>query len=235
MQKADIHIHTTRSNGFAEPEDVVQHVLKNTDIDVIAITDHDSIAGGADAQSWLHRSRTLGRPLEVVIGSEISSGDGHILGLFLKENVPMGLDAHTTIDLIHQQGGIAIAAHPFSSVLRCLGMKGVGDLIQTLPFDAVETINSNPTEIYGNRVARWKNLHGQKLPETGGSDAHHLYMIGRAYTLFHGRTPGELYSAIIAGKIRSGGTVCNAFRLFAVTARVLFQLRWARFRGRCGK
>ena len=86
--KADIHIHTTFSDGLNEPEAVVNYVLTQTDLSVIAITDHNTIDGARVAHAYWRRHRHDFRQLEVIQGVEVSSAHGHILGLFLHEDVP---------------------------------------------------------------------------------------------------------------------------------------------------
>ncbi|HKN41124.1 MAG TPA: PHP domain-containing protein, partial [Acidimicrobiia bacterium] len=106
---ADLHIHTTYSDGWPTPRDVVDHAAAETALDVIAITDHDTIEGALRAAEYAARTSAL----RVLIGEEVSSRQGHILGLFLTNRIRPGLTAAHTVDLIHAQGGVAIAAHPF--------------------------------------------------------------------------------------------------------------------------
>lgn len=79
-------------------------------LDVLAITDHDEIRGALVARHFARARPELG--VEVVVGEEISTQNGHLLGLFLEELVPPGLPALTTIERIHAQGGLAVVAHP---------------------------------------------------------------------------------------------------------------------------
>jgi predicted metal-dependent phosphoesterase TrpH len=110
--KADIHIHTTYSDGLMTPEAVVEYAATETQLSVIAITDHDTIAGAVAARRyWQCNQRDLSH-LDIIIGSEITSRDGDIVGLFLKEDVPAGLSAAETVQAIHAQSGLAIAVHP---------------------------------------------------------------------------------------------------------------------------
>src|SRR4051812_20419617 len=99
---ADLHLHTSFSDGWPSPEEVVDHVTLATDLDLIAVTDHDTVEGALRAVE--HSQRSGGVP--VIVGEEISSRQGHILGLFLEERIRPGLSAATTIDEIHRQGGL---------------------------------------------------------------------------------------------------------------------------------
>lgn len=209
--KADIHLHTTYSNGLMTPEELVNYVIGKTDLRVIAITDHDTIEGGLIAQDYLSQNRHCHSGLEVVVGAEITSAEGHILGLFLNHDVPTMMSAEETIGAIHAEGGIAVAAHPHAHWLKWLGMKGVGNAICCLPLDAIETLNATPTEVYANWLAQWVNRFGQCLPETGGSDAYCTFMVGKAYTLFEGDSATDLHQALSCGKVKARGFVYNPF------------------------
>ncbi len=101
--------------------------------------------------------------MHIIVGEEISAREGHVVGLFLQEWIPPGMDAARTVDAIHRQGGIAIAAHPYTNLMRWNNLVGVGNLIRSLPFDAVETRNSNFTEFRANRRAA-----AQPRDESGG-------------------------------------------------------------------
>jgi len=211
--RADIHLHTTYSRAFMTPEELVDYVLSQTELRLIAITDHNSIQGGLDARAYLkkHKHRD---GLDIIVGSEIKSADGHILGLFLEQDIPHLLSAAETIAAIHDQKGLAIAAHPFTHWLKRLGMNGLGSKIRHLSLDAVETRNSSFTEIYSNCITKTLNYYWQRLPETGGSDAYILPMVGKTYTLFEGETIQDFYQAITDGNIYAGGSVCGLLTMF---------------------
>lgn len=217
ISKADIHIHTRCSNGVATPAEVIDYVVNSTDLNVIAITDHDTVNGGIQAKAYLEKQygSSLKSKLEVIVGDEVSSAEGHIIGLFLNQDIPPKLTARKTIELIHSQGGVAIAAHPYSYLLKFLGMAGVGKAFLTLPFDGVEILNS--AEIFSNFLTKYVNRKYRGLPETGGSDAHYLFMIGKAYTYFKGKTAEDLYRSIRNGETVASGNICNPIRLVKAT------------------
>jgi hypothetical protein len=127
---ADIHVHTTCSDGRPTPEQLAAHLARGR-LSVVAVTDHDTIDGALRVEDAL-----AGAGPEIVIGTEVTSADGHVLALFVDRDVPPGRTAEWTIDAIHDQGGLAVAAHPFSVVL------GVGELAARLPFDAVEHVSA---------------------------------------------------------------------------------------------
>jgi len=92
-------MHTSFSDGWPSPDQVVDHVVENTDLNVIAITDHDTIQGALRAAD---RAARLSK-LQVVVGEEVTSRDGHILGLFLEKRVRPGMSAAATVHAIHGQ------------------------------------------------------------------------------------------------------------------------------------
>lgn len=110
--RADLHVHTLWSDGAQRPEVIV--AVASERVDVVAITDHDEIRGALRAREWAREHPELG--VDVVVGEEISSLNGHSLGLFLEERIPPGLSALDTIGEIHAQGGLAVAAHPFHPI-----------------------------------------------------------------------------------------------------------------------
>jgi predicted metal-dependent phosphoesterase TrpH len=191
--KADLHIHSSESDGLASPEQIVQHAATATDLSVIAVTDHNTIQGALRAREAAEHFPGL----EVVIGSEISSKWGHILGLYLEEDVPAGLTAAGTIAAINEQGGIAIVAHPFANrAFGPFGLKSIGDRIGDVAFQAMEVYNSSPYLVRANRLAAKAFLAGQGVAATGGSDAHVLKAVGTGYTLFRGTTAQDLRRSI---------------------------------------
>ena len=146
------------------------------------MTDHDCIDGALEAR------RAAGGAIEVVTGEEVTSRDGHILGLFLTSAVPPGLDAAETIAAIHEQGGIAIPAHPY---LRLGGARGVGAAGIGLDWDAIETLNGSPGAWWANREA-WRHRSAWARAETGGSDAHILDAVGTVVTVYPGAGAADL-------------------------------------------
>lgn len=206
--KADLHIHTIFSDGLMSPEALVEFVVYKTDLNVIAVTDHDTTAGARVAQAYVQHFQSRFRPLEVIIGTEVTSADGDILALFVEDEIAPGQSAAETVAAIHAQGGLAIAAHPFAHAPLLLGidgMKGARRLIQTVKFDGVEVRNATPTEWLSNRITWHNNRRWQRQSETGGSDGHYLPTVGAAYTRFPGTSALELRRALEGGQTAAGG------------------------------
>ena len=222
--RADIHMHTTFSDGWPEPRALVDHA-RTTGLDVIAVTDHDTIEGALRACN-----HAAGRTkLQVVVGEEVSSRDGHIVGLFLERRVRPGMSAAATVHAIHDQGGLAIAVHPFWRTQRGTRggfVHGVGWLAAELPFDAVEVENATPGFYFFNQLARRLNL-GLGCSEVGGSDAHILDAVGRAFTEFPGKTSKALRAAIESGATSAGRQRYRAVGLMRYAAWGLNHQRYA--------
>lgn len=223
LSTADLHLHTIHSDGHCTPAELVNHVLTKTDLRVIAVTDHDAIAGAYEAQRCAEGSR-----LDVIIGEEISTREGHLLAYFIHELIPPGMSARDTIAAIHEQGGLAVAAHPYDWMVRSLGRHHLLQNAQGQPplwqFDAIETMNSSLFPQQANLQAAI-TAHILGLPITGGSDSHLLETVGYGVTLFNGHTAAQLRDAIVQrqttvmGRRWSYGELATAAgRLIAHTA-----------------
>ena len=157
-----LYITMYTNNDIVFSNYIAEKTGKGIKFKIIAITDHDTIEGGLVAKDYyddMHGDNEL----EIIIGAELTSANGHIVALNLKENIPPKLSAQETIDAIHEQGGIAIAAHPYSYLPFLKEFKGVGKLIYDevvgKKFDAVEIRNSNPTETINNHITEIRDLY----------------------------------------------------------------------------
>lgn len=186
---ADLHLHTTCSDGMHTPEQLAARLARSR-LAVAAVTDHDTISGALRVEAALD-----GEGPEIVIGSEVSTRDGHVLALFVTRDLPVGLSAADTVDAIHAEGGVAVAAHPFSFAF------GVGDMAASLPFDGVEVVNGSPFMEIGNaRTAA--RCSGRRTALVGGSDAHVAAAAGHVCTRFPGSGAADLRAAILARQTR---------------------------------
>jgi predicted metal-dependent phosphoesterase TrpH len=218
-------MHTTASDGWPSPHELVDYA-RATALDVIAITDHDTIEGALRACDHAASRRSK---LHVVIGEEVSSRDGHIVALFIERRVRPGMSAAATVHAIHEQNGLAVAVHPFWRTQRRTRngpVHGVGWLAAELGFDAIEVENATPGFYVFNQLARRLNM-GLGSAEVGGSDAHILDAVGRAYTAFEGKTPKALRSAIEAGTTVAGRRRYRAMGLMRYAAWGLNHQRYA--------
>jgi predicted metal-dependent phosphoesterase TrpH len=205
--KADMHLHTLYSDGTASVQAVLEHVERTTDLDVIAITDHERIDGALRARE-VHAAADYS--FELVVGEEITTRRGHVLALFIEERIPALRPLAETLERIHAQGGIAIAAHPMAPLTPSLGTRsllwsrGATDARHRL--DAIELMNPS-TAGRSRRVARARlNEDVLHLAAVGNSDAHVLEGIGSAWTWFPGSTASDYRSAVESGSTRPDGT-----------------------------
>ncbi|NJN67206.1 MAG: PHP domain-containing protein [Chloroflexaceae bacterium] len=202
--KADLHIHTNySSDALATVEDVLDYAANQTNLRVLAITDHNAIDGALEA----HRlARAYG--LEVVVGEEVSTTEGHLLALFLEHFVPPGRSAAETIAAVHAQGGLCVAAHPYGLLVPSMGWKGLRTRSQgpssEWPLDGLECFNASLRLPSNNATAR-SVCQRLNLAHCGGSDSHHLSTIGLGYTLFPGSTAEDLRRAIQMRQTRAEG------------------------------
>ena len=200
----ELHCHTRYSDGLASVEEIILKAAR--ELGAIAITDHNTLAGYKVAKKL---------KMEVILipGAEISSQDGHILALGIGENIEPHMPALDTIDAIHGQGGIAIAAHPFGGFTR----PGINDSDIAKCMDAIEVLNGGTFMKQNNQAfALARKL---KKPKVSGSDAHLLKNVGRfAFSIDTNDIDGILNS-IKKGKVKLPNRRTSAFGLIIDKAR----------------
>lgn len=202
--RADIHMHTTASDGFFTVQQVLAHIEQLGTLDVIAITDHDTL----DASLWAYANRER-YPFDIVPGVEVSSADGHVLALWVTRPIPAGLSLAETAAAIHEQGGLAILAHPFELVVcteAAIRHLRRPQQVRQAGIDAVEIHNAGALTPGNNLLAR-RLARQLAMPVVGNSDAHSLRAVGRGVTLFEGRTAADFRRAVVsrATAVEGGG------------------------------
>jgi predicted metal-dependent phosphoesterase TrpH len=199
LAKADLHIHSTASDGTCSPREIVEYARQYTDLAVIAITDHDRIEGALEAMAL-----ASAYDIEVVPGIEVTTLAGHLIGLWVECAFPILRSAQWTADAIREQGGIVVAPHPMSWLTLSLGKRALYRCAKRRCLDAIEVVNSSAAGkvVYAKALAAQQELH---LPQVGGSDAHIAEMIGTAYTLFPGRSAADLRKALAEGTTVAAG------------------------------
>lgn len=168
--RVDLHNHTHYSpDSILSPKQFVRGVGRRG-LDVVAVTDHNSIRGALAVRELAE--------FRVIVGEEVRSEDGEILGLFLSEAVPKGLSAHDTIARIKNQGGIVGVPHPFDSLRSGLRRHAMLACIDQIDF--IEGLNARMVFSSHNNRAR-EFAAERDLPVSAGSDAHSPWEIGRVW------------------------------------------------------
>lgn len=205
--KADTHLHTTASDAVNTPEEVVDYVEHHTDLSIIGVTDHDQIKGGIAAQEYALKKNYR---VQVIVGEEVSTLKGHLIGLFMKKRIRRYTSLIDTIKSIHGQGGIVVVPHPLSWLTTSVGEQAFKTVIDhkdpLVYFDAVELLNPAIAGKITDGKAAKINKEFWKLPVTGGSDSHSFEGVGDAYTLFKGKTVEDFRTSIKEGTTFFGGT-----------------------------
>jgi len=190
--KVDMHVHTCYSKDATLSLGTIMETCRRRGLDGVAITDHNTIAGALALKGMAS--------FLVIVGEEIDTTKGEILGFFLKEEIPRGLTPEEAMARIREQGGLVGVSHPLDR-LRRSAMRQVAllDILDELDF--LEGFNSRVTFPSDNRKAQaLAQAHG--LPITAGSDAHTAYEIGRAYVEmppFNG--PEDFLESLAQGRI----------------------------------
>jgi len=207
----DTHVHTCYSHDSLSDISQLLISASKKGLAGIAITDHDTMEGVHKAghiAAQLIAQGKLPDSFFIIPGQEISTSKGHIVGLYLSHSIPSNLSPEEAVKAIHDQGGIAIAAHP-------LLQDGLHDLANSLPFDAVETRNG--AEEVHNASAHRKAKEKRKefyakvsKPHVGGSDAHDPGTVGMCYTVLNcAPNPEAVRSALLSGHTEAASAISD--------------------------
>jgi len=219
--RVDLHIHTNHSADGVHSTYTMVKAAKEKGLSGIAITDHDSVGAWKEAMK-------VGKELGVLVikGEEVSvfkNGrlNAHILGLFLSDRI-RARTMPEVADEIHDQGGLAVIAHPLDRFRR-----PYFDLKKYLDyFDAIEVFNSHTLFVRDNQIAR-EFAQKNKKPMTGGSDAHSKYEVGFGYTEAKANSLDDFRKAILKGKTSVHGRKTNLIyhSFSALSKRGLYPFR----------
>lgn len=165
--KIDFHIHTYYSKDSSITLNQVVTFAKKRKLDGVAITDHNTIKGALKLKT---------REIFVVPGIEVSTLEGHLLGLNVTKQIPAKLGMEETIKRIHEVGGVAVAPHP-TAFYKSPPSRSVDS------YDAIEVINSSSIPFSVLTFFDKRFAKSLDLPQTGGSDSHYAPEIGMAYTV----------------------------------------------------
>ena len=172
--RVDMHMHTMWSGDATTTPDELSEAVGVSGMDVLCITDHSTINGAVE----LAKSGALG--CRVVVGEELRTQAGEIIGLFLTERLPFGLSAEDAARRVRAQGGLVYVPHPFDPLRHCLREEVLERLIGEGLVDALEGLNAKTSlQSLNQRAGDLAARHG--LPVGAGSDAHEPSAIGAAY------------------------------------------------------
>ncbi len=197
--RLDLHVHTWRSpDSRSTYDDIVARAVDHG-LDGLAITDHNTIAGALDM---------VGRaPFRIIVGEEIRTPEGEIIGLFLQEEIPRGLPLEETVARVKTQGGLVAVPHPFDRIRRgsALGEAALRRVLDQV--DIIEGFNARSL-VPGDNERAQAIAEENGLPCSAGSDAHAPYEIGATYVnVADWHTPAEflqnLRTAQITGQLSS--------------------------------
>lgn len=217
-----MHLHTLYSDGTAAIADLLDHVERETDLDLVAITDHERIDGALRAQE-LHAAGNY--QFDLVVGEEITTRRGHLLALFLTERIPALRPLEETLERVHEQGGLAIAAHPLAPLTPSLGRRSLERLHAASDprhhLDAIEVFNPSAAG-RSRHLARYHfNDELLHLPGVGNSDAHVLEAVGTAWTWFPGTSPEDYRGALTGHNVSAAGAHWSNWQNVSVYGRQL--------------
>ncbi len=196
MGMADLHIHTLYSfDGTCTIAAVLKKALE-AGLNVMAVTDHDEIRGSLEA---IQQAAPYG--IGVIPGSEISTADGHLLALYIQENIPKGLSLEQTLRHVAEQGGVCIAPHPGGYRFNSLQPEVIQAALQKPELArvllGVEVFNAGLIQLSGNEVGQ-QLADELPLARIGSSDAHLLGMVGKGSTYFRGSSVQQFRQALEA-------------------------------------
>ena len=195
---AEVHSHTRASDGVVSAEELVRAAAA-IGLSVVCITDHDTVG---DLAAAVELGAELG--VDVVRGEEVTARFPpgiHIVGLFLERQVRMHMSVEDTVDAIHDQGGLAIIAHPFMPTwFASMTPRRARQLLETHTVDGIEVRHTAPAPPWA-----WRQMddfyaeHRERIGAAiGAGDSHFgTHDLGRVVTVFPGRTAADLRRAIV--------------------------------------
>lgn len=172
MIKVDLHTHSVASRDGGITAAQYQRIIESGELDYIAITDHNKVAFAIELQ------KTLGD--RIIVGEEINTTEGEIIGLFLKEAIPRDQTPAATVAAIKDQGGLVYIPHPFETVRRGLSEASLQQIIKQV--DIIEVFNGRAVfQNKGPKATMVARMHNK--PGAASSDAHGVKGLVSAYSI----------------------------------------------------
>lgn len=196
MYKIDLHTHSSISPDGALLARHYREALQLGTLDYIAVTDHGTISFAEK----LHRE--IGD--QIIVGEEITTLEGELIGLYLSELVPAGLSAAQTAKAIHDQGGLVYVPHPFETVRKGMAADTLDGIAKSV--DIIEIHNGRAVFQNKGTLARgWSARHD--MPCASSSDAHGRRGWGRTYSLISDRPSAKTLPRLLKDADYIIGTV----------------------------
>lgn len=166
--RMDLHMHSSASHDCAIPPEEMAAAARRYGLGPLVLTDHDSVAGALYLRT---------RGVAIVVGEEITTADGELIGLFLKEHVPRDLPATSAVRAIKDQGGLVYVQHPYDRYRRPLGEEVLERIANDI--DIVEIFNARCDDEANRRAVELRATLGAAAG--AGSDAHRVEEVGAVY------------------------------------------------------
>ena len=226
--RADLHIHSLASDGVSSVAEILEHAQR-VGLNVIAITDHERVDAAHAARAM---AEARGLDIEVIVGEEITTRGGHLVALFIDKRIKPWGSLKSSIARVHEQGGLAIVAHPLVPYPLCASGKSIRKLLDeadaTFHPDAIEALNpTTGATRWGARVPAFVTEVG--VAAVGSSDAHRAEDVGHVVTTF--ARPDAL--PICATRSSSARPIGRALPIPWATSSRRSGASWARTRPRC--
>lgn len=198
--KIDLHCHTEASPDCVTPIELIPDRCREQGINIQAITDHNLIWGAEKLKQIVKESHNGADELTIVVGEEITTSQGELIGLFLEESIQAGMSPEETVEKIESQGGLVLLPHGFDPIKRWrLSPKARERIANSI--DIVETFNARVSRRHWNHEAViWSQEHDKLM--SAGSDAHTIDDIGTAWVAVRPQTidgPEDLLAALDGG------------------------------------
>ena len=192
MIKADLHIHTEYSMDCAMTlEQIIARCLE-VGINCLGVTDHNTIAGAVKLKEMA--------PFSIIVGEEILTLDGEIIGFFLTQEIPAKLSVEETVARIKAQDGLICIPHPYDRLRLSVFRDQVFENIMP-QVDIIEAFNARSlSPSSSTRARQLAQKYGKHV--SAGSDAHTLPEIGNAYVeMREFNDKDEFLASLAMGKI----------------------------------
>jgi predicted metal-dependent phosphoesterase TrpH len=177
---ADFHIHTRFSRDSILSEEKFVRMAIERGLTHVAVTNHNNVEGAIAVRDKVAELGLEDR-LTVILGEEVSTDDGEVVGLFLTRTIPRGLSAEATADAIHAQGGLVSIPHPFDPFRAShIREEPLIKLAEAGKIDAVEVFNSRVTlQRHNLKAAEFAARYG--IPGIAASDSHSSFEIAMSF------------------------------------------------------